>query len=294
MEKQENIIAPHLELLDEKSLNYKMALHTYKLLSTNGNFFFTSVNLYKYLKEEFKMNTKDFKDKFDVHLEDSSNTMILYPSECPAVIIITLPGYEEETQYSLSVRANANVKAYQMIHQEKMTDCSNKLIVVSVIGAFHQKKNMFSPFCSQCNKYNLVIYKEDLEDDLKAWWNSFFKELNTLIGNKEIKYDFEFIEKISSRLAVCLELANTQLPSIRAEVDEQIVKITLTPIQREILVFNYEPRKIIIGKSTFQNDHYFLVIFTFQFIIFCIDCDRIKLKPTFIENNAMLIYVQAG
>ena len=241
-----NVIVPHLEQLDQQSLQYKITLlFVNKLLSPNGNFLFTSVNLFQYLKG-FGFTEEDFSTKFDGHLKDTSKTFIFYPSGYAAVIIITLPEDEKESQYAIQVRSNANVKAYQVLHQENLTEDSKKLIVISVIGAVHQRKSKNSPYCDQCISNNLVIYKEDIEDDLKSWW----KRLKELTKNFRIKYDVNFVKKTASRLVLYLGLTNDNFPSLRASDDERICKITLNAAQREILLFNSDPRKIIIGKRT--------------------------------------------
>ena len=188
-----NVIVPHLEQLVQQSLQYKITLLLNKLLSPSGNFLFTSVNLFQYLKG-FGFTEEDFSTKFDGHLKDTSKTFIFYPSGYAAVIIITLPEDEKESQYAIQVRSNANVKAYQVLHQEKLTEDSKKLIVISVIGAVHQRKSKNSPYCDQCISNNLVIYKEDIEDDLKSWW----KRLKELTKNCRIKYDVNFVKKTAS------------------------------------------------------------------------------------------------
>ena len=242
---ENNVIVPHLEQLDQQSLKYKITFLFLNKLSSKGNFVFTSVNLFQYLKG-FRFAAEDFKNIFDDHLKDTSNTFILYPSGFPAVIIITLPENEEESQYAMELRSNANVKAYQMLHQEKLTKESKKLIVISVIGAVYQRK--LPPSCDSCNKNNLLIYKEDFQNDLKPWWKRFSQMLTELTKNYRIKYDAQFIEEIASRLALYLGLTNNKFPSLFASDDERICKINLNAIQREILLFSSDPRKIIIGK----------------------------------------------
>ena len=249
MEEQQNVIVPHLEHLDKKSLNYKLtSILTSKILSTSGNFLFTSVNLYKHL-EEFGMSTGVLKKEFDGNLKDSLNTMILYPSGYAAVIVITLPNDRLESLHQLILRADANVKAYQMLHQEKLTKESNKIMVISVIGAVHQQKLENSPLCNQCNRYNLVIYKDNFEENFGKWWEIFCEKMNEFAGNHTIMHDLEFIKETASRLVLLVGLTSDKFPSLFAKCDERICKIRLNEQQREVLFFSPDdPRKIITGE----------------------------------------------
>ena len=224
-----NMIVPHLEQLVQQSLQYKITLlFVEKILSPKGNFVFTSVNLFQYLKG-FRYTAKDLKRNFDGHLKDTSNTFLLYPSGYAAVIIITIPEDERESIITLKLRADANVKAYQMLHQEMLTKESHKLIIINVIGAIHQKKLPSS--CDQCSKNNLIIYKEDFEIDLKSWWKRCFRMMRELTKNYRIEYDIHYIEELASRLYLGITDA----------------------AQREIMLFNSDPRKIITGKNDLQN-----------------------------------------
>ena len=243
------MIVPHLEQLDENSLRYKITLlFVKKLLSPKGgNFLFTSVNLFQYLKG-FGFIEEDFGTKFDGHLKNTSNTFILYPSGYAAVIIITLPEDETESMITLKLKADASVKAYKMLHQEKLMESPRKLIVISVIGAVYQRKSKDSPFCFQCSKNNLLIYKEDFQNDLKSWWKDFSKMLKELTKNYRITGDGNYIEETASRLALYLGMTDDKFPSLFASDDERICKIGLNAIQRKILLFSSDPRKIIIGK----------------------------------------------
>ena len=176
-------------------------------------------------------------------MQDTSNTFTLFPSEYPAVIIITLPENEEESQYAMEVRGNANVKAYQMLHQEKSEESQN-LIVISVIGAVYQKKIPSS--CDQCSNNNIVIYKEDFENDLKSWWKRFSRMLKELTKNYQIKDDSNYIEEMAGRLALFLGLTDEKFPSLFASENQRICKISLNAAQREILLFNSDPKIIRI------------------------------------------------
>ena len=246
-----NVIAPHLDQLDKKSLNYKMAVLIYnKLLSKSGNFLFTSVNLYKYLKMEYEKTEEEWKEEFDGHLIETEtlNTFIFYPSDYAAVIIMTLPESETETHNKMHLRAKANIKAYLMLHHEKISkNQSKKLIVISVIGAVYQEKNKDSPFCAICSENNLVIYKEDFENDLKDWWKGFFERLDKVAKNYSFLYDAAFIKKTASMLASYLGETNDKFPGIHSYDDERLDKITLSAGQTDILFISSEQRKIIEG-----------------------------------------------
>ena len=257
-----NVIVPPLEQLDEKSLQYKITLSFLNKLSPKDNFLFTSVNLFQYLKG-FGVTEEDFRTQFDGHLKDTSNTLILYPSGYAVVIIITLPENKTEPPFKIKLRANANVKAYQILHQTRLTKESKKLMVISVIGAVYQKTLPNSSSCNHCSKNNLIIYKDDFENDLKSWWRRFCQMSKELTKNYRIKYDAHFIEETASRLALYLGLSNDKFPSLFASDDERICKIRFNAAQREILLFNLDPRKIIIGKSSKLSINVLLYIYLF-------------------------------
>ena len=241
MEDDMNVVVPHLEHFDEQSLHYKITFSfVRKLLSRKGNSLFTSVNLFQYLK--------GFDVTGDNHLKDTSNTFILYPSGYAAVVIITLPEDETESLREIQRRANANAKAYLMLYQEMLTKESQKLIIINVIGAVHNKKLANNLSCNDCRYCNLVIYKEDLNDNLKSWWGKCSKMLKELSKNRNIDYDVKLMEGLASRSALHVGLTNDAFPSLFSSEDERICKIALNAAQREILLFNVHPRKIIIGK----------------------------------------------
>ena len=110
-----NIIIPHLEQLDQKSLNYQMAIRIHELLSSSNNLLFTEVNLFQLLLRIGQIDIK-LKTQFEGDLKNLPNLLVLYPDGYPAVILITLPDGPQETIHELFVKADANVKAYQSLH----------------------------------------------------------------------------------------------------------------------------------------------------------------------------------
>ena len=79
--------------------------------------------------------------------------------------------------YELQLRADANVKAYQMLHHEKLSKSSKKIIVISVIGAVHQTNFKDFSFCNVCDDNNLIVYKDDFEKDFTGWWKKLCEKL---------------------------------------------------------------------------------------------------------------------
>ena len=129
------------------------------VLSTENYFLLTSVNFYDHL-EKIGYSKKELEDQFEGHLKDLSNVLVLYPAEFPAVIIITLPESEKDTINDLLLKANANVKAYQILHHHRLIEKEGFVIINAIGAAFHEKETL-SSYCKLCEENCLFISKDD-------------------------------------------------------------------------------------------------------------------------------------
>ena len=241
---KENIIVPHLEQLDQKSKNFQMAFYLMKVLSTENNFLLTSVNFYDHLKKIGYIK-KELEDEFEGHLKDLPNVLVLYPAEFSAVIIITLPESEKDTINDLLLKANANVKAYQILHRHRLIEKEGFVIINAIGAAFHEKKTL-SSYCKLCEENCLFISKEDFEQE--DWWKVLLEEIiKTECSKRNYINDTNFSRETASLLMFFVALIDDRFPTLFAGEDERISKMVLNKIQRNILL-DPSPRKIIIGK----------------------------------------------
>ena len=246
---KKNIIVPYLEQLDQNSFNYKITLELQKVLSKENNFLFTSVNFFKYL-EYIGYSKNELEDHFEGHLKDLSNVLVFYPAEFPAVILITLPETEKDTIHELVSTANANVKAYQVLHHHRLIE-EKGFAIINVIGAvFHKESNLLKSYCDSCNP-NLWIRAEDLEKDFKTWW----RKLKEMMKNKlryKIKKDTPtatFTQDTTSLLVLfTTALTDDRFPTLFADDDERISKMVVLNEMQINILSDTSPRKIIIGK----------------------------------------------
>ena len=244
---KKNIIVPHLEQLDQNSLSYKITLELQKVLSKENNYLFTDVNFYDYL-ENIGYSKKELEDHFEGHLRDLSNVLALYPAEYPAVILITLPESEKDTIDDLWLNANANVKAYQILHHHRFIE-EKGFAIINVIGAvFHKKSKLPKSYCDSCNP-NLLILPEDLENGLRTWWRNLKKMMETELTEKYNieNNDINFSHETASLLLLFAALKDDRFPTLFADDDERISKMVLNESQR-IILFDPSPRKIIKGE----------------------------------------------
>ena len=246
---KKNIIVPHLEQLDQNSFNYKITLELQKVLSKENNFLFTGVNFHDYLAN-IGYSKKELEHQFEGHLKDLSNVLVLYPAEFPAVILITLPETEKDTIHELVSTANANVKAYQVLHHHRLIGREG-FVIINVIGAvFHKEFKLLKSYCDSCNLNNLLFCAEDLKNGLRTWWRKLKIMMKELTDQYEIKKDTDtatFTQDTASLLVLFTALTDDRFPTLFADDDERISKIMLNESQRNIL-FDPSPRKIIIGK----------------------------------------------
>ena len=238
-----NIIVPHLEQLDQYSNNFKIAKNLICILPQKDCFFFTNCSFFNYLKI-IRYTEDEIERKFNSQLNANSNTMILYPDGFNAVIIITLPKSENDSLHDLHLKADANVKAYQTLHRHCLIG-GDKLMVISVIGAFYHKK-VDPKYCSKCYQ-QLTIFSDDIEN-LGLWW----KKLKVMMEQTTSKYsmgevdEVQFRRKIASLLVVMGALTDDRFPTLFASDDERIDKMLLNEAQRDVLL-DPLPKKIIKG-----------------------------------------------
>ena len=237
---KKNIVVPHLEQLDQKSYNYQMALKLMKVISNENNFLLTSVNFYEYLGK-IEYSQKELEDQFEGHLKDFSNVLVFYPAGYAACILITLPETKQDTIHNLFTQANANVKAYQILHRHRLIRKEGFMIINAICDVF-QNSNLTS-YCIPCIP-NLLISAEDFANGLQHWWS----RLKIMMTNeRRIKNDINFSHETASLLVIFAALTDDRFPTLFADDDERINKMVLNQIQRNILL-NPSPRKIIIGK----------------------------------------------
>ena len=239
-----NVIIPHLEQLDQKSLNYQMAIQIHELLSSSHNLFFTEVNLFQLLLKIGQIDN-ELKTKFEGHLKNLPNLLVLYPDGYPAVILITLPDGPQETIHELFLKADANVKAYQSVHHHRMIR-NKSFAIINIVAAVYHEESKLSSYCGSC-KADLFITKEDFDKELQSWWIRLQKWMKKLRKNYRMNYDVEFTHETASLLAILNSVTDDRFPSLFASEDERINKIVLNEIQRSILL-NPVQRKIIVGK----------------------------------------------
>lgn len=264
-----NIVIPHLEQLDQNSINFKIAkMFVRYLLPKQNSFLFTSCNLYKYL-QMIEHSEADIKVKYGHDLrEDLFNVMVIYPADINAVILITLPENENETIHSLHSKANSNVNAYQSLHLHHILG-NDKFCIVNVVGAVFHKKPQHSQqrYCTRCEPL-LTIFSDDIKDEknLTAWWGSLIKIIKDKIElrwsqNHTVGGDFK--RKTASRLVVINALTDDRFPKLFDPVDDRIKKMCLNEIQRNILL-SPELKKLIKGEQTF----FFCFLFNNQTLFF--------------------------
>ena len=242
---KKNIIVPHLEQLNQNSLSYKITLELQKVLSKENNYLFTGVNFYDYL-ENIGYSKKELEDEFEGHLKDLSNVLALYPAEYPAVILITLPESEKDTIDDLWLKANANVKAYQILHRHRLIE-EKGFAIINVIGAvFHKESKLLISYCDSCNP-KLLISAKDFENNLQQWWRELKRMMENHTEVRMIENDTNFSHETASLLVIFAALTDDRFPTLFAEDDERISKMVLNESQRNIL-FDPSPRKIIIGE----------------------------------------------
>ena len=249
---KKNIIVPYLEQLDQNSFNYKITLELQKVLSKENNFLFTSVNFFKYL-EYIGYSKNELEDHFEGHLKDLSNVLVFYPAEFPAVILITLPETEKDTIHELVSTANANVKAYQVLHHHRLIE-EKGFAIINVIGAvFHKESKLLKSYCNSCNP-DLLICAEDLEDldGLQTWWIKLKAMMKIKLTDRyKIKKDTDtvtFTQDTTSLLVLFTALADDRFPTLFADDDERISKMVVLNEMQINILFDTSPRKIIIGK----------------------------------------------
>ena len=240
---KENIIVPHLEQLDQNSFNYKITLGFEEVFSAENNFLLTSVNFYDHL-EKIGYSKKELEDQFEGHLKDLSNVLVLYPAEFPAVIIITLPESEKDTINDLLLKANANVKAYQILHHHRLIEKEGFVIINAIGAAFHEKETL-SSYCKLCEENCLFISKDDFEQE--SWWKELKGIIEKVCNTRKYNNDTNFSRETASLLMIFAALIDDRFPTLSAEEDERINKMVLNKTQRNILL-DSSPKKIIIGK----------------------------------------------
>ena len=242
---KKNIIVPHLEQLNQNSLSYQITLELQKVLSKENNYLFTGVNFYDYLKN-IGYSKKELEDQFEGHLKDLSNVLALYPAEYPAVILISLPESGKDTIDDLWLKANANVKAYQILHHHRLIE-EKGFAIINVIGAvFHKESKLLKSYCDSC-KPNLLFCAEDLKNGLRTWWRELKRMMEKHTEVRMIENDTNFSHETASLLVLFAALTDDRFPTLLAEDDERISKIVLNETQRNIL-FDSSPRKIIKGE----------------------------------------------
>ena len=242
-----NVVIPHLEQLQQKSLNYQMAIRIYKMLSSKNNFLFTEVNLF-HLLQQLGYSENDLNNQFNGNLKNRPNLLVLYPDGYAGVILITLPE-KEESIHDLYLKADANTKAYQTLHRHRLIK-KEKFLIISVVGAvFHEKSNTLS-YCNSCNADN-IITKEDIDDDLQSCWKKIQSLMKSLSKEPKIDYDINYTHENASLLALLNSITDDRFPTLFASEDERINKIALNEVQRNILL-NPSKRKIIVGKYNFN------------------------------------------
>ena len=174
--------------------------------------------------------------------------MILYPDGYNAVIIITLPESENDSLQHLHLKADANVKAYQTLHRDRLIG-DEKLMIVSVIGAFNHKKEVIPFYCGDCDT-DLAICSDDFENEksLGLWWKSLEKMMKETTDDSIMNGEDEvqFRRKTASLLVVMGALTDERFPTLFASEDERIDKMLLNEAQRNILL-DPLPKKIIKG-----------------------------------------------
>ena len=243
---KKNIVVPHLEQLNQKSLNFQIAMKLIKLLPQQNNFLLTSVNFNEYLRK-IGYSKKELEDQFEGHLKDLSNVLVLYPAEYPAVILITLRESEQDTIHDLISRADANVKAYQTLHRHRLIGKEGFMIINAICDVFHKESNLlFRSYCDSCNP-KLFISAKDFENDLQQWWSELKRMMAKSAKKRRIENDTNFLHETASILVLFAALTDDRFPTLFADDDERISKMVLNETQRNIL-FDPSPRKIIIGE----------------------------------------------
>ena len=250
-EEKSNIVVPHLEQLDQKSLNYKMAEKFRSFVPKKNCFLFTRCNLYKYLRI-IGYRKDELERKYDGHLKDLSNVMVFYPAGCNAVVLITLPETEHDTIHDLHLKANSNVKAYQTLHRHRLIGDA-KFFIVSIVGAVFHKKEQQHPYCSECEP-ELTIFADDFESEesFSCWWKALESLIERTIKTRsEMKSDDveHFKRGTASMLVVYNALTDDRFPRLHETDDNRITKMVLNEVQRNILL-NPLPKKIFKGKGS--------------------------------------------
>ena len=260
---KKNIFVPDLEQLDQKSLNFQISMKLKNLLSNQNNFLLTSVNFYEYL-EKIGYSKQKLEDKFECHLKDLSNVLVLYPAEYPAVILITLPESKQDTIHDLISRADANVKAYQILHRHRLIG-KEGFIIINAIGAVSHKdtKLLLRSYCDSCDS-RLLISGEDFAGDLCSWWNGLKQIMRKLTEDREIKNDINFSHETASLLVLFAALTDDRFPTLFAGEDERISKMVLNKTQRDILL-NPSPKKIVIGE--YEQCVFYFIVSSFSFLL---------------------------
>ena len=208
------------------------------------------MNFYDYL-ENIGYSKKELEDQFEGHLKDLSKVLALYPAQYPAVILITVPESEKDTIHDLCLKANANVKGYQILHHHRLIE-EKGFAIINVIGAvFHKesnKKRILKSYCDSCNP-NLLFSAEDLENGLRTWWRKLKRMMETELTEKYSieNEDTNFSHETASLLVLFAALTDDRFPTLFANDDERISKMVLNESQR-IILFDPSPRKIIIGE----------------------------------------------
>ena len=241
-----NVVVPHLEQLDQKSLNHQMASCICEMFSTNNNFLFTEVNLFHLLRH-IGYNENELDKKFNCQLQNLPNLLVLYPDGYSAVILITLPETRHDSIHDLILKSNANIKAYLLLHRHRLI-VKEKFMVINVVGAiYHEKSSLkLSSYCGSCNA-DLFITKEDLNSKLHSWFLRLQKLMKKLSNERKIEYDVKSTHETASMLAILNCVTDDRFPTLFASEDERINKIVLNEKQRSILL-NPAQRKIIVGK----------------------------------------------
>ena len=243
---KKNIVVPDLEQLDQKSLNFQISMKLKNLLSNQNNFLLTSVNFYNYLAN-IGYSKKELEDRFECHLKDLPNVLILYPAEYPAVILITLPESEKDTIHNLWLKADANLKAYLTLHRHRLIGKEGFMIINAIGAVFYEESKLpLQSYCCLCIP-DLFIFAKDFENDLQQWWRRLKRMMARLSNEYRIKNDSIFSPETASLLVLFAALTDDRFPTLFAGDDERITKMVLNQIQRNILL-NPSPRKIIIGK----------------------------------------------
>ena len=161
--------------------------------------------------------------------------------------MITLPETTQETIHELFLKADANVKGFQILHRYHL--CGKETFqIINIVGAVYHEKSTskLSSYCGSCNT-DLFITKEDFDNELQSWWTRLRKLMEKMTKNYRMYYDVKFTHETASLLAILNSVTDDRFPTLFASEDERINKIVLNEIQRSILL-NPAQRKIIVGE----------------------------------------------